>query len=93
MKRLLAIPLLAIMLPGGCVQGDDAHLNVVHDPVYIDRPVACVPAAKIPAPPAKLGKRPDDTRAAALLAFSKVNEWEGYGEHADPLLKACAKAP
>lgn len=93
MKRLLALPLIVIMLPGGCVSGDGAHLNVQHEPVYLDRPVACVPAGNIPTKPGALPPRPRDARQGEAVAVAKVREWEGYGDHADPLLQACAKQP
>ena len=93
MKRVLAIPFLAVMLQGGCVAGDDAALNVQHDPVYIDRPVACVKAEDVPVKPGALPARPSDARQGEAIALSKVREWEGYGDHAGPLLQACAKKP
>lgn len=93
MKRLFGLLLIAIMLPGGCVSGDGANLNVQHVPVYLDRPVACVPADKIPARPGALPARPADARQGEAVAVAKVREWEGYGDHADPLLRACAKQP
>ena len=66
-------------------------LNVQTQTVYIDRPVLCVKAADVPPPPAALPPRPADARAALDLALAKVIEWSGYGEKADPLLRACSK--
>ena len=66
-------------------------LNVQTQTVYVDRPVPCVQAADVPAPPAALPPRPADARAALDIALAKVIEWTGYGEKADPLLRSCAK--
>lgn len=57
----------------------------------VDRPVACVKAADVPAQPAALPPRPADARQALDLALGKLIEWAGYGEKADALLKGCAK--
>jgi hypothetical protein len=93
MKRLLILPFVAVMLQGGCVAGDQAVPNVQYKPVAVDHPVPCVPADKKPVMPLPLGSRPADARQASALLLAKVREWEGYGDHAQPLLDACTKLP
>jgi hypothetical protein len=90
MKRLILLPAVLALCACGA---DDAHLNVQHDPVYIDHPVACVKPADVPTKPAALPPRPADARQGEAIAVSKVREWEGYGDHADPLLRACTADP
>ena len=91
LKRLLSLPVIAIMLPGGCVSGDDAVPNVQYKPVLVDHPVPCVPADQKPTPPAPLGPKPDDARQGEAMLLAKVQELFGYVDHAQPLLDACTR--
>lgn len=90
--RLAGPVAMAVMLQGGCVSTDQAVPNVSYKPVMIDHPVPCVPADKKPIKPGPLGAHPGDARPGEALALAKVREWEIYGDHAQPLLDACAEA-
>lgn len=107
MRRIL-LGLSPILLSvGGCAAGQasGASLNVQHEIVYIDRPVAAVKASDIPVPPCRskararetlsacLGARPADARQALDLATARLLELIGYADIADPLLHSAAAPP
>jgi hypothetical protein len=107
MKRLLPLPFFVLLLQGGCVTTDKGapSLNVSHEIVYVDRPVAAVKASDVPAPPCKskptpqetlaacLGSRPADARSALDLITAKLLELIGYVDVADPLLRSASTPP
>ncbi len=101
MKRFTILAALAL---AACAT-PKASLNVEHQIVYVDRPVAAVKASDVPAPPCKsagtpretlascLGARPADARSALDQAIAKILELIGYVDVADPLLRSAAKQP
>jgi hypothetical protein len=103
--RFVLPPILLCL--GGCAteQAGRASLNVRHEIVYVDRPVAAVKAADIPVPPCRsrdtpqatlaacLGTRPADARQALDLATARLLELIGYADIADPLLHSAAAPP
>jgi hypothetical protein len=107
MKRLVPLPFFVLMLQGGCVTTDKGapSLNIQHEIVYVDRPVAAVKAGDVPIPPCKskptpqetltacLGTRPADARQALDLATARLLEMIGYADVADPLLQSAAATP
>ena len=102
---LASSPLLLCV--GGCATGQAGgpSLNVRHEIVYVDRPVAAVKASDIPVPPCRsqgtpaatlaacLGKRPADARQALDLATARLLDLIGYADVADPLLHSAAAPP
>jgi hypothetical protein len=102
MKRIALIALLAL---AGCATPTAPTLNVDHQIVYLDRPVAAVKAADVPKPPCKseatpqltlakcLGPRPADARSALDQAVAMVLTLIGYVDIADPLLQSAATPP
>jgi len=108
--KIVGLTLLAILIAlaiAGCstVPAGQPSLNVQHEIVYVDRPVAAVKASDIPAPPCKsaatpqetlarcLGARPADARQALDLSTAKILELIAYADIADPLLQSAAQAP
>lgn len=106
--RRLTLALSPILLNlGGCATtgSGEPSLNVRHEIVYVDRPVAAVKASDIPVPPCRskgtpaatlaacLGKRPADARQALDLATARLLELIGYADIADPLLHSAAAVP
>jgi hypothetical protein len=103
MKGILLLPMLLC----GCAStgAGRASLNVRHEIVYVDRPVAAVKASDIPVPPCRsqgspaatlaacLGTRPADARQALDLATARLLELIGYADIADPLLHSAAAPP
>jgi hypothetical protein len=90
-RRLLALAVVSVMLPGGCVAGDQGVPNVQYEKVTIDHPVPCVPTDKKPTLPTALGPKPADARQGEAMLLAKLQEWLSYGDHAQPLLDACTK--
>jgi hypothetical protein len=103
MKR---IAILAVLALASCATGPKRpSLNVEHQIVYVDRPVAAVKAADVPVPPCKsaatpketlakcLGPRPADARQALDQALALLLATIGYIDIADPLLQSAAKQP
>jgi hypothetical protein len=81
------------MLSLAACAGDQGVPNVQYKTVYLDHPVPCVPADQKPTRPGPLGEKPADARQGEAKALAKVREWEGYGDHAQPLLDACTQSP
>ncbi len=102
MKRIALIAVLAL---AGCSTPGAPSLNVDHQVVYVDRPVAAVKAADVPQPPCKsaatpqatlakcLGPRPADARSALDQALALILTLIGYVDIADPLLQSAAAPP
>jgi hypothetical protein len=102
MKRILVLS--PILMLGACATTDagKVSLNVQHEIVYVDRPVAAVKASDVPVPPCRskptpqetlaacLGRRPTDARQALDLATARLLELIGYADIADPLLQSAA---
>ena len=62
--------------------------------VRVPVPVACVAAADIPAPPAKLARPlPDDADKLLSLVLGQLQRWVDYGDAVQPLLAGCARQP
>jgi len=105
-RALFGLPPILLCL-AGCATGQagKASLNVQHEIVYVDRPVAAVKASDIPVPPCRsqatpgatlaacLGKRPADARQALDLVAARLLELIGYADIADPLLHSAAAPP
>ena len=99
---ILSCIILALAVAGCSTVPARPSLNVDHQIVYVDRPVAAVKAADVPPPPCKskptpaatlaacLGPRPADARSALDQALAKILELVGYVDIADPLLQSAA---
>ena len=80
--------LAGLVLLTGCATVPVPHVETIQ--VKVSVPVACVAAADIPAPPAKLARPlPDDADKLLSLVLGQLLGWQDYGMQADAILRGC----
>ena len=84
--------LAGLVLLAGCATVPVPHVETIQ--VRVSVPVACVAAADIPAPPARLARPlPDDADKLLSLVLGQLQRWVDYGDAVGPLLAGCAVIP